>query len=259
MRVTTFHPGKLCLFAGLSLLDLLLTWKLVQSSEGQVYEGNPVANWWLGRFGWPGLSGFKLSAVLLVVVLAAVVTRYRPRTGGRVLTFACSTVAAVVIYSSFLVGFLKTQPEDARSPRLHVAKKESLRLDSQLYQSRSFRAMRDRLGSDLIARRCTFPEAVEQLVQAEKGQNTTTWIAALRKHYPGYSIEECLAANLLTLCLVSLAHDPPLAEQVEQRLRADFQACYGRQAPATTASSRPRPQAKDRSHPGVAVHPGRKG
>jgi hypothetical protein len=255
MRVTTFHPGKLCLFAGLSLLDLILTWKLVQSSEGQVYESNPVANWWLGRYGWPGLAAFKLAAVLLVVLLAAVVTRYRPRTGNRVLTFACSSVAVVVLYSSFLVGFLKIQPEAAQSPRLHMAKKESQRLDSQLYQTRTFRAMRDRLGSDLIARRCTFPEAVAQLVQAEKGQNTTTWLATLRKHYPGYSVEECLAANLLTMCLVSLAHDPLLAEQVEQRLRADFQACFGRQVPAPSANPSPRSQPKDHSRrPDMASH-----
>src|SRR5262249_41553021 len=53
------HCRKLLLFLLLSLTDLWLTWFLVQRSDGAVYEGNPVAAWWLSRYGLPGLALFK--------------------------------------------------------------------------------------------------------------------------------------------------------------------------------------------------------
>ena len=54
------------LFIALSGADLFLTWRLLSSRGSAVYESNPVAAWFLGRFGWMGLTAFKAVAVLVV-------------------------------------------------------------------------------------------------------------------------------------------------------------------------------------------------
>lgn len=92
------------LFCVLSGLDLFLTWRLLGQGPSRVYESNPLAAWCLGRFGWTGLAAYKLAAVLMVLGATAVLCRRRPRAGARVLTFGCSVLSAVVLYSSFLVG-----------------------------------------------------------------------------------------------------------------------------------------------------------
>jgi hypothetical protein len=97
-----FRPRMQLLFVLLSGADLALTWWLLGGSGGEVYEANPVANWWLARAGWAGLAGFKAALVLLVLGLAAVIGRHRPRAADGVLCFACAAVAAVVLYSATL-------------------------------------------------------------------------------------------------------------------------------------------------------------
>jgi hypothetical protein len=100
------HPCHLTLFFALSAADLVLTWWLVVHTGNEVYESNPVAAWWLARYGWAGLTVFKGVAVLLVTGLATVISLGRPQIGGRVLTFGCAAVGAVVCYSAFLVWSL---------------------------------------------------------------------------------------------------------------------------------------------------------
>ena len=80
---------KQLLFVVLSLADLALTWWLFTSSNGQVDEANPLARWWLAQFGWLGLAAFKAGVVVLVVGLAGLIGRSRPRTAGRVLDLGC--------------------------------------------------------------------------------------------------------------------------------------------------------------------------
>jgi hypothetical protein len=106
MATKMVHPGKLLLFVLLSMADLFLTWLLVTGTGGQVYESNPVANYWLASYGWLGLGVFKAGMVSVVSTLVLVISRYRPRTGERVLLFACSTLTVVVLYSCFLAWSL---------------------------------------------------------------------------------------------------------------------------------------------------------
>jgi hypothetical protein len=87
------------LFFLLSLIDLFLTWRLLLQSHGQVYESNPIAEWWLSRYGWPGLAAFKIGMASAVAVLTIAISMARPRTGGRVLLFACTALLIVVAYS----------------------------------------------------------------------------------------------------------------------------------------------------------------
>jgi hypothetical protein len=96
------HPKKQLLFVLLSLADLVLTCRLLGHSGGQVYEANPVAQWWLARLGAAGLVYFKGADVLLVLILAAFIARTRPRAAGRILTFGCVTLVLVVLYSAAL-------------------------------------------------------------------------------------------------------------------------------------------------------------
>jgi hypothetical protein len=99
-----FPWKRLFLYVALSLLDLLLTWMLVQYSEGKVLEGNPIAGAWLARYGWPGVAIFKLMALALVTGVTVVVRRRQPHTADRLLTFGCLVVAGVVIYSYYLLA-----------------------------------------------------------------------------------------------------------------------------------------------------------
>jgi hypothetical protein len=91
------------LFIALSMADLALTGELLQRSQGAIYESNPVANWWLKSYGWPGLVGFKLIIVMFIVSLVVAISRLRPATGGRFLGFACIALTVVIIYSSNLL------------------------------------------------------------------------------------------------------------------------------------------------------------
>ena len=109
MLLRTIHSGKLLAYVTLSFADLYLTYTLVQSSRGAVYEGNPIANAWLASYGWAGLATFKIAAMLLVSGVAAFISLSRPQTAGRLLGFACCAVAFVVIYSCWLANVFSTQ------------------------------------------------------------------------------------------------------------------------------------------------------
>jgi hypothetical protein len=230
MGIKPLPLGRLFLFALLSGADLFLTWRLVQQGDGLVYESNPLANWWLRHYGWLGLVAYKGLAVGLVLGLWAVVVRYRPNTGGWMLTFACSAVAVVVLYSSLLAGYFKIQPDEPESEALRQAKRQNYSLNDQLNQYHHYYLLSWRLGDEVIAQRCTLSEAVHELTSTEKGQDAS-WFDKLRRRYLGRSDEECLAAHFLENVAASLSTKPALAERVLQRLEADFAATYGKLSP----------------------------
>ncbi len=105
--------AKQSLFALLSLADLALTWWLLEQSDGQVYEANPLAGWLLAHAGWGGLACFKAAIVLLVLGLAALISRRRPAAADRVLNFACAAMSLVVLYSTALCGSTPAIAEQA--------------------------------------------------------------------------------------------------------------------------------------------------
>jgi hypothetical protein len=97
------HLGLIWLFVLLSMADLALTGELLNRSQGRIYESNPVANWWLAYYGWPGFVAFKLAIVLFIVGLVMIISRLRPTTARRFLAFACMALTAVVLYSGNLL------------------------------------------------------------------------------------------------------------------------------------------------------------
>lgn len=97
--MTKLPVRRLFLFQLLSLADLFLTWHLLKRGSGRFYESNPLAEACYTSYGWLGLALFKLSAVLLVGALAVYISWHRPQVGARLLLFACSLMAGVVLYS----------------------------------------------------------------------------------------------------------------------------------------------------------------
>ena len=120
MSISTLHPRRLLLFATLSLLDLALTYKVVRSGGGYVYESNPIANEWLTRFGWSGLAFFKILAMSIAVFSLILVSLYRPRTGSCLLNFACLAVSGVVVYSFSLSNVIGHSLEEEYPRRVNI-------------------------------------------------------------------------------------------------------------------------------------------
>ena len=83
-----------CLIA-LSMLDLLLTYVLLNSSA-EVYEANPVAQWFFQRWNILGMTLFKFALVGIVIATCEIIERRRPGLGRLVLIFACVAAGAVV-------------------------------------------------------------------------------------------------------------------------------------------------------------------
>jgi hypothetical protein len=221
----TFHPGKLALFALLSVADLFMTWQLVQASDGKVYESNPVANAWLASFGWTGLTIFKGLAILLVAGTAVYVSWHRPRTGGRLLIFACGATAFVVVYSCYL-GLTGEPLNAAGTEEALSAQQKGQILDREMVRQKQYQVLLAQLSNNLLARQITLPDAVCQLAQSEKARNPQ-WLTVLHRTYPGRSDTECLAIHLINHALSTLAKDPASRQRMASQLEAEYQTTYG--------------------------------
>jgi hypothetical protein len=222
---STFHPAKLALFAVLSVADLFITWQLVQASGGNVYESNPVANAWLASFGWTGLAIFKALAMIMVAASAVYVSLYRPRTGGRIMTFACTATLLVVVYSCYLC--LHPEPLGAAtSHETFNAEQKGRMLDKEMCRQKQYHALLKQLGADLLAHRITLHDAVEQLAQTEKARNPQ-WLAVLHRTYPGRSDKECLAIHLVSHALSTVPHDRGQRQALADQFEAEYQTTFG--------------------------------
>ncbi len=226
MRATIPHFGKLFVFALLSFADLFLTWHLLEQGTGQVYESNPIARWWLEQHGWLGLVLFKLGVVVVVAGLALLISRYRPRAGGCVLTFACSAVALVVLYSSSLAGYIGKQPDAFGMAELERDLAKDRQLEQRLRAVRDYHALLNRFSGDWLAQRCTLTEAIDQLAGSPNAHNAN-WLRVIYQRYPGYTKEQCLAANLLEHVLSMVGSDSSLDRLRIQELVAEYQDTYG--------------------------------
>src|SRR5262249_48675990 len=126
--------GRFGTFAVLGLIDLALTCYLLQATPGQIYEGNPIARWWVRRWGWAGLAGFKLTAILLVLTAVQCIARSRPHTATRVLAFACGATALVIGYSCTFLGTARTKGQLLSGEEEVSIRAEAARLDNRVRQ-----------------------------------------------------------------------------------------------------------------------------
>lgn len=85
----------------LSAMDLFLTFFLLQQEikNGEFVESNPVATYFLHRWGIKGMIYFKFGMIGVVCVLTQVIARWRPRTARLLLVFAILVVTYVLVYS----------------------------------------------------------------------------------------------------------------------------------------------------------------
>jgi hypothetical protein len=219
MNAIITHPRKLLLFTLLSLADLGLTYYLLRCGDGQVYEGNPIADWWLTTFGWAGLVCFKIGAVLLACGLAAGISRYRPALGGKVLTLGCTAVTGVLFYSCALAVQVQEDPDAGIQAQARL-------LDQRIEINNRFRALVHRLGQDLLHQRRTLAEAVTELANSQRVQNPV-WLAFLRERTPGCSDRALLATFLVETALESVREGSARAAEAQARLQAEYQAAFG--------------------------------
>jgi hypothetical protein len=222
------HLRKLMLFVCLSLTDLVLTWHLLSHGDGQVYEGNPLARWWLAHYGWLGLTLFKLSLALFVVGLTLVIARQRPRAAGKVLVLSCVILATVVLYSGLLAWAVagRSVAPGLCDPEVAAVSDRSRDLDRQRERVGAYQQLLERLSADLIAGRRTLPEAVGLLAESERGRSPD-WLRYLGRAYPGRSEQARLAANLVYHALFLLQGGSSVDEETARRLAADYRQCYG--------------------------------
>ena len=192
MQYLRFYRRTL-LFVLLSLGDLLLTWWLLEHSGRVVCEANPIADWWLERFGWLGLAGFKASMVLFVIVLTSVISRHRPHAARRILGFGCTILALVALH-----GFALRQT--AETPDEWIARvnkdqeehnREARRRTSMLY----YRILLADVTHDLTAGKFTLSQAVDKALHLLRGEDPNFLDIVARRH-PGYSLRESLAIEI---------------------------------------------------------------
>ncbi len=87
-------------FIFVSALDIFATYILLRI--GGFTESNPVAAFFLFRWGVKGLVYFKLGMVAFVCIIAHVISLQQPQTALRLLQFATFVVGGVVVYSVYL-------------------------------------------------------------------------------------------------------------------------------------------------------------
>ncbi len=195
MRQLLSCPKSL-VFVLLSLSDLALTWWLLEYSGRVVCEANPVADWWLSRYGWLGLAGFKATMVLLVIVLAAIIARRRPHAAGRILGFACAALVLVVLHSVALGRTAKTADEfvEEINQDLEESNRAAHRRTSKIF---AYFALLANVTDDVAAGKSTLPQAVERLAQAARSEDGD-FLQNLARTHPGCSLRECLAIEITT-------------------------------------------------------------
>jgi hypothetical protein len=188
--------GRLTLYTALGLTDLVLTCYLLQTESGWVYESNPVAQWWLVRWGWSGLAGFKLALLLLVITAVRLIGRYRPRIARHVLTFACGVTVLIVGYSCTLLGTARCQGRVITTEDEVRIQTESAQIDVQVQRMQAFYKARDQLVEDLNEGRVSLEAVVTQLAATEQVCDPD-WLKSLRLAYPGHTDRERLAELVL--------------------------------------------------------------
>jgi hypothetical protein len=211
------HLHKLLFFAALSAADLVMTWYLVDRSGGDVYESNPVANAWLTAYGWVGLVAFKAAMVLLITSIILVISLYRPKTGGRLLGFACLVTGLVVGYSGYLTRFTGAAPLLQAAEGSAEESEHFWNLIKERYQHEQ--QLATQLAQDLIARRVTVAEV------AYRARRTSPNLV---------SPVDLFVARVVARSQAVLARrgGVPPAEARSAQLEADFQTSLGKPLPA---------------------------
>ena len=86
----------------MNLMDVALSQALF--SSGYAYEANPAAQFVIQHWGFLGMSVYKVSVVVLVIGVVAIIARLRISTARRVMRCGSLMVGSVVAYSAALLA-----------------------------------------------------------------------------------------------------------------------------------------------------------
>jgi hypothetical protein len=223
MQVGMPHRRKLVLFILFSVIDLVLTWRLLDRPDPLVYEINPLARWSLERLGWAGLVSFKMGLVSVAALATVLVARRRPRVAGHILTFGCSAAVLVVGYS-LAVGWSTQHMQDAHL--LEAEKAHFDRQDDDLRKRNEYRAVLDRVAAEVAEDRCALNEAVKQLLDTERGRDRA-WLSDLAQRQPNISPEASVAIQVILMAVDSRRDKPAQSRALAARLDDELRAHYG--------------------------------
>ena len=90
-------------FGLVSALDFFMTYILLQHPEIHFVESNPIALFFLSHWGIKGLLLFKLAVVVFVAAICQIIACHNLQLAQRVLYVGTAIVAAVVVYSVYLM------------------------------------------------------------------------------------------------------------------------------------------------------------
>lgn len=94
-----YHPQETLILVVVSALDVIMTYYLLTRDEGGFTESNPIAKYFLDRWGMAGMAYFKASMTMVVCVITQIVARKNSVLAKQVLGLATLIIVAVVIYS----------------------------------------------------------------------------------------------------------------------------------------------------------------
>jgi hypothetical protein len=207
------------LFVALSVCDLIMTWWLLERSGRCITEANPIAEWWLSRFGWIGLAGFKAAIISIVVLLAGAIARQRPRAAANVLVFACAVLTVVVIHSAVLAQSAPTPGE--RSAEINRELEEiNVRTRRLTAGVQDYTDFVKRLVGRVSTGELTLAEAIERLMKWEKNRDPA-WQRVLMSVYPGRTMQQALARQML-----DFVRDAGAAPATRYRLQREFETLF---------------------------------
>jgi hypothetical protein len=92
-------PQETLILIVVSALDVIMTFSLLTRGDDRFNESNPIARYFLDRWGMRGMAYFKGAMTLLVCVITQIVARKNELLAKRVLELATLIIVFVVIYS----------------------------------------------------------------------------------------------------------------------------------------------------------------
>ena len=104
------YPGLYLLFIAVNLLDLVIT--RVAIDQFGMNEANALAKGILVRLGFAGFALYKVFMTGLVIVLAEIISRTKPRWAFWIVVCGCLAIGAVVVWGAgHLIGLLLSRQE----------------------------------------------------------------------------------------------------------------------------------------------------
>jgi hypothetical protein len=202
----------------LSLADLGLTWLMVERLDG-ASEANPLAARILEQFGWIGLALHKLGCVGVVLGIAAILVKRRPRLGRLVVRVGCGSALVVVGYSMWLL--LSPSGLLSWSDELDQAERQAVNLRRLHLEQHRFVDYSQDLTKLLARGEIALPTAASSLNNflTSCDHDPLRYLPELFDELRG---EACLAAYLVHKVGWELSDDPDQAQQRLEVLAREF-------------------------------------